>query len=673
VARTILCIDDDRSTSEALGAALDAADYRILHTADPEQGFVLVREEEPELVLLEILLQQGDGLELIERIRTEGCDACDVPIVVVTSGERTPQLYGRAIELGVLEFITKPVLDSQLLEAVREFVSKPRTGVTTRPGEAAPNDAEPLSHTGDLARLSFPELLHRLHADGASGVLILDSGKGRVALQLRNGSPVAVSGGRQREPLEDYLRRCGKISTEQHERVSEQLAFGIGSPREVLLGMGLLSEDEIESASGAQAEERLLELFGHRQGKYRFQPGKRLKADTALECRTSVGSLIVRGILDHTPYGEIRRALEDRAELYVEEAAKPIYALDELELSGAQRKLVFKAQGDRRLCELLGDSEPKQRLLYAFVVLGILELNIDPVLILVEEVSDTSSGALGAEQPHSGAKPPRRTPDLPSATTKPAPEEPNATSWMVELEATLTGLAARFSGNDDFNVLGVAEDATDVEVRDAYQDWIDRIPFDSVPKDATTLRELADKVRRRIERAYQNLANADARERYISLQREQHKRREANETASRALEAESWFRKGEGLLKTKKYDEALEAFGMAAHLDPEEGEYLSHLGWTLYLSNPNETLVQKEALENIAKGIKLSPEREQSYVYLGRIFKATGELAMARKMFKRAIKLRPDCHPALQELRLLEIRSKKQEKPKRLFGRRRGG
>jgi hypothetical protein len=46
-------------------------------------------------------------------------------------------------------------------------------------------------------------------------------------------------------------------------------------------------------------------------------------------------------------------------------------------------------------------------------------------------------------------------------------------------------------------------------------------------------------------------------------------------------------------------------------------------------------------------------------VFLGRIFKAKGDVEMAAKVFRRALKIRPDCHPARQELRLLELRDTK--------------
>jgi cytochrome c-type biogenesis protein CcmH/NrfG len=66
-------------------------------------------------------------------------------------------------------------------------------------------------------------------------------------------------------------------------------------------------------------------------------------------------------------------------------------------------------------------------------------------------------------------------------------------------------------------------------------------------------------------------------------------------------------------------------------------------------------VVLREALENVAKGIKLSPNREKPYVYLGKIFRENGAVDRARKMFKSALRIKPDCREALQELRFLDL------------------
>ena len=101
---------------------------------------------------------------------------------------------------------------------------------------------------------------------------------------------------------------------------------------------------------------------------------------------------------------------------------------------------------------------------------------------------------------------------------------------------------------------------------------------------------------------------------------------------------------------------------MAAHLDPNEGEYVARLGYAQFLNKSKDAVVLQEALENLAKGIKLAPSREKPYVYLGKIFLANGAVDRARKMFKNALWIKPDCHAALQELRLPDQPQAKRDK-----------
>ena len=53
---------------------------------------------------------------------------------------------------------------------------------------------------------------------------------------------------------------------------------------------------------------------------------------------------------------------------------------------------------------------------------------------------------------------------------------------------------------------------------------------------------------------------------------------------------------------------------------------------------------------------KLSPQREKTYLALGKLYKAADRLSIAERMFARAVELDPDCLEAVRELRLLDMR-----------------
>jgi cytochrome c-type biogenesis protein CcmH/NrfG len=149
------------------------------------------------------------------------------------------------------------------------------------------------------------------------------------------------------------------------------------------------------------------------------------------------------------------------------------------------------------------------------------------------------------------------------------------------------------------------------------------------------------------------------------------KARPAAPKASRAVEAERHFRKGQERLGAGDPVGAIEALGMAVHLDPDQGDYVAHLGYALYRSKPDSDVIRREALEHIAKGVKLAPDQVTPLFFLGRVFRETGAPASAAKVLRKAVTLSPDHHEVLHELCLVQI-DPPQRKKKSLLGRLRG-
>jgi len=638
----VLYVDDQPQLPAQVDEVLAQVGYELVHTADPEEALRIARDQPPPaLVLAEVLLPGCDGFELIERI---GCVrvAPPLPVVVVTRGERTPQLYGQALELGVKDFLCKPVLRTQILEAVLAFA---RTEAGPARASIQSDEAPaPRSFAGDLAQQPLPELLVRLLRTGGSGVLSLQRGSDVRSVEFRNGSPVEVARHRNMESVADHLLHTRRIDAEQYEMLVDQLMARIAGPREILLGMRALDEEQLASAAHEQAREALLEMFRWPSGQYTFRAGERLEVADTVELNCEPREIVLAG-LQRSPDEVIRDALDRRSQLYASLAPAATGRLDDARLSPEQRTDAESLTGECTIAEVLAASSLDPRTLYGLVAIGAVQLDEDPVLMLDQ--------VLKPDEPE-GFEPPQ--PDFPVEEARPrGPAQAVAReSELGTTESTIRDMAARFDSQDDFELFGIDETTRDVDVRAAYNALLESVRLDRIPPECDELRALAARLRMRVERSYARVRSEDLRRAFATLRKKKVADRKEEEVGSRAVEAETWFRKGEGYLAQERYSQAVEAFGMSVHLDPKQGEYAAHLGWALYRSNPRSPLIRREALEHVAKGVKLAPGREKPLLFLARIFREVGEGAMAAKVLRRALKVNPDSPAVVQELCMID-------------------
>ena len=220
-------------------------------------------------------------------------------------------------------------------------------------------------------------------------------------------------------------------------------------------------------------------------------------------------------------------------------------------------------------------------------------------------------------------------------------------------------MAEKLRGRDYFGILGVADTATEEEIRAAYVDLAKHTHPDRFSGASDPVRRLAEEVFGLIARAHETLADRTRRLEYLRDRDSQARDAVELEEGHRALKAELEFQKGAVCLRRKSYQQAVAHFEEAVRAYPEEGEYQAYYGWAFYLLDPNAPGRLKEALDHVLAGRKLAPGREKPYLFLGRLYKAANRDRVAEKMFARAVQLDPDCVEALRELRLLNMRREK--------------
>ena len=123
VPKTIIVIDDEPSIGRVVQFKLQQEGYRVLVATDGLEGLAKVKEEKPELILLDLMMPGMDGFEVCKRLRADSATATTPIIILTARGQEMDRIRGG--ELGVLDFFTKPFSPQKLLERVREVFKTP--------------------------------------------------------------------------------------------------------------------------------------------------------------------------------------------------------------------------------------------------------------------------------------------------------------------------------------------------------------------------------------------------------------------------------------------------------------------------------------------------------------------------------------------------------------------
>ncbi|WP_303722985.1 sigma-54 dependent transcriptional regulator [Malonomonas rubra] len=114
--KNILIIDDEASIRKSLSGILNDEGFQTATAESGEQGMELLREDTPDLVLLDIWMPGLDGLETLNRIRDEFPDQ----MVVMMSGHGTIETAVKATRLGAFDFIEKPLSLEKVLHSIQQ-------------------------------------------------------------------------------------------------------------------------------------------------------------------------------------------------------------------------------------------------------------------------------------------------------------------------------------------------------------------------------------------------------------------------------------------------------------------------------------------------------------------------------------------------------------------------
>ncbi|NDC53180.1 MAG: response regulator [Planctomycetia bacterium] len=118
--KRVLLVDDDVEIVESMKTVLEAKGYEILVARDGNQGLVLAEQENPDLVVLDMMMPKRSGFLVLERLRRSRPVPLRVIMITANEGSRH-KAYAEM--LGVDDYIRKPFAMDRLLESVQRLLS----------------------------------------------------------------------------------------------------------------------------------------------------------------------------------------------------------------------------------------------------------------------------------------------------------------------------------------------------------------------------------------------------------------------------------------------------------------------------------------------------------------------------------------------------------------------
>ncbi|MCA1190428.1 MULTISPECIES: response regulator transcription factor [unclassified Saccharopolyspora] len=140
---SLLVVDDEPTVRELLAATLRFAGFRVTAAATGAEALRAAVDERPDLVLLDVMLPDADGFEVLRRLREER--GGQVPVLFLTARD-APRDKVRGLTLGGDDYVTKPFDPEELIARIHAVLRRSGHAATSRVMTVADLELDPDSH-----------------------------------------------------------------------------------------------------------------------------------------------------------------------------------------------------------------------------------------------------------------------------------------------------------------------------------------------------------------------------------------------------------------------------------------------------------------------------------------------------------------------------------------------
>ncbi len=288
-----------------------------------------------------------------------------------------------------------------------------------------------------------------------------------------------------------------------------------------------------------------------------------------------------------------------------------------------------------------------------------------------------SLGSVSATAPSGSTSPPSGVMPSPSATRSaaraaaPAAARPQASSaglptttpQDLQLAAQIEARHEQLKKKDYFATLGVTPQASREQIKAAFLSLARTFHPDRLPPSLSGLASKMSAVFEGIREAYETLYDDARRTAYQATQAALRARTPVlpapGLSSATQQQASDLFKMGDAWFKKRDYKQAEDHFARAHALD-RGGQTLAAQAWAIYM-DPSRKAEAAAARAMMQKALIIDPACDRAHYQLGVIARVEGDMDRAEKHFREAVRINPRHLEASQELRLIEMRRKKEK------------
>jgi len=120
--KKILIIEDEVDTAKVLAKRVGGAGYDVSMAYDAYGGLAALRKEQPDLILLDLMLPAGGGISVLENMTLSG-GGREVPVIVLTAS-KDERFKDKVLKIGVEAFMEKPYDPEELLSTIKKVLGE---------------------------------------------------------------------------------------------------------------------------------------------------------------------------------------------------------------------------------------------------------------------------------------------------------------------------------------------------------------------------------------------------------------------------------------------------------------------------------------------------------------------------------------------------------------------